>query len=106
MLDQIRRQVLIAWICSTMAGQYAHIDVNQHLLLPPPAPTATPTADKNEDEEDDHDSEEDGKKYVEEGDNNDIYDQIEIETDNEQDPSNVFVRELNRNETNVNLNKT
>ncbi|CAF1203094.1 unnamed protein product [Adineta steineri] len=103
--------------CTTMAGQCAHIDVNQHLVLPPPpppAPTATPTsaptADKNEDEEDDHDSEEDGKKYVEEGDHNkgdqieaamDYDDQYDVEMENEQDPELIFLKQLELNKTNI-----
>ncbi|CAF3576566.1 unnamed protein product [Adineta steineri] len=82
-----------------MAGQYAHVDVTQYLLGPIPTPPATPATDENKNE-DDHDNQ-DQDEDIEEDDNNDIYDQIEIETDNEQDPSNVFVRELNRNKTNI-----
>ncbi|CAF1139088.1 unnamed protein product [Adineta steineri] len=95
------RQVLVKWICSTMAGQYAHVDVTQYLLGPIPTPTATPATDENKNE-DDHDNQDQNEDIEED----DIYDQIEIEADNEQDPSNVFVQELNRNETNVNQNKT
>ncbi|CAF1267161.1 unnamed protein product [Adineta steineri] len=100
----LHRMINLEELILFLTGQYAHVDVTQYLLGPIQTPTATPATDENKNE-DDHDNQ-DQDEDIEEDDNNDIYDQIEIETDNEQDPSDVFVQELNRNKTNVNQNKT